>query len=1116
MSRAIDQWLKGLGFSKYLGLFAEHEIGLDVLPDLTDADFEKLGIPLGDRKRLLKAIASLSDWPEKRAAPEAPPALPPEAERRQLTVMFCDLVGSTALSGALDPEDYRDVMRAYQEASAAIVGRYDGYVAKYLGDGILAYFGFPQAHEDDAERAVRAGLAMVEAIGELTPRPDLSLQARIGIATGLVVVGDMIGEGVSEKRAVSGQTPNLAARLQALAEANAVVISASTRRLLGGLFEYQDLGAHRLKGIAEPAQAWRVVGERKSASRFEAVRAKTLTPFVGREQEVALLLDRWERAKEGEGQVVLLSGEAGIGKSRITQTLGERLVDEPHTRLRYQCSPYYSNSALHPSISQLEHAARFAPDDPPQHKLDKLEALLGQSTEAVQEVAPLFAALLSIPTGDRYPPLDMTPQRQMEQTLETLVDQLVGLAARQPVWFILEDAHWIDPSTLEMIELTVNRVQDSRVLLVITYRPEFTPPWSGHTHVTSLTLTRLGRRESATMVENVTGGKAVPSEILDQIVAKTDGVPLFVEELAKAVLESGLLEEEAERYVLSGSLPPLAIPASLQDSLMARLDRLSPIKEIAQMAAVIGREFSYDLLAAVSTASDKELADALAQLAEAELVFRRGVPPRATYTFKHALVRDVAYESLLRSKRQQFHGRIAEVLEEQFPEVSETQPELLANHFTEAGLAEQAIGYWQQAGQRAIERSANTEAVSHLTKGLALLETLPDTFQRDQQERTLQITLGVPLLATKGPGSPEVERAYSRARELCRQEEHAPELFPAIWGLWRCHVARARIRAARELGDEILSLAQRQQDPALLLQAHHAQWATLFDLGELGSALEHIEQGTALYNRQEHHTQAYLFGGHDLCVCGQGHAALALWSLGYPDQALDRACDGLTLAEELSHPVSLAHALRYALKVHLCRHEARPMQERAETLLALASEQKFAEYSGLGMFMRGWVQTQRGQNEAGVAAMRQGLAARSRGKAEESNLLAALAEALGNTGAAEEGLRLLSQALAVAADGGMAYWEAELHRLTGELLLCQSAGSRAEAEASYNQAIAIARRQQAKSLELRAATSLARLWQGQRKHAEARELLEPVYDWFTEGLDTPDLIEAKELLNALK
>jgi predicted ATPase/class 3 adenylate cyclase len=1118
LSRAIDQWLKGLGFSKYLGLFAEHEIGLDVLPDLTDADFEKLGIPLGDRKRLLKAIASLSDRPEERVAPEAPLTLSPEAERRQLTVMFCDLVGSTALSGALDPEDYRDVMRAYQEASAAIVGRYDGYVAKYLGDGILAYFGFPQAHEDDAERAVRAGLAMVEAIGELTPRPDLSLQARIGIATGLVVVGDMIGEGVSEKRAVSGESPNLAARLQALAEANAVVISASTRRLLGGLFEYQDLGAHRLKGIAEPAQAWRVVGERKAASRFEAVRAKTLTPFVGREQEVALLLDRWERAKEGEGQVVLLSGEAGIGKSRITQTLRERLVDEPHTRLRYQCSPYYTNSALHPSISQLEHAARFAPDDPPQHKLDKLEALLGQSIEAVQEVAPLFAALLSIPTGDRYPPLDMTPQRQMEQTLETLVDQLVGLAARQPVLFILEDAHWIDPSTLEMIELTVNRVQDSPVLLVITCRPEFTPPWSGHTHVTSLTLTRLGRRESATMVENVTGGKAAPAEILDQIVAKTDGVPLFVEELAKAVLESGLLEEEAERYVLSGSLPPLAIPASLQDSLMARLDRLSPIKEIAQMAAVIGREFSYELLAAVSTASDNELADALAQLAEAELVFRRGVPPRATYTFKHALVRDVAYESLLRSKRQQFHGRIAEVLEEQFPEVAETQPELLANHFTEAALIEQAVGYWHQAGQRAVARSANTEAIAHLTKGLELLDTLPGTAERSQRELTLQITLGVPLQATKGPGSPEAERAYSRARDLCRQAEHAPELFPAIWGLWRSHIARGNLRAGRELAEELLNLAQRQQDAALVLQAHHAQWATLLELGEFGSALEHIEQGIALYNRQEHHTQAFLFGGHDLCVCGQGHAALALWSLGFPDQALDRAGDGLTLAEELSHPVSLAHALRYALMVHLCRREALAMQEPAETLLALASEQNFADYSGLGMFMQGWAQTQRGQNEAGFAVMRQGLASRraTGRKREESNLIAVLAEALGKTGSAEEGLRSLNQALAVGADSGMAFWEAELHRLTGELLLCRSAGSRAEAEASYNQAIAVARRQQAKSLELRAATSLARLWQGQRKHAEARELLEPVYDWFTEGFDTPDLIAAKELLNALK
>jgi len=931
MSHAIDQWLKGLGFSKYLELFAEHEIGLDVLPDLTDADFEKLGIPLGDRKRLLKAIASLADRPEERAAPGTPTSLSPEAERRQLTVMFCDLVGSTALSGALDPEDYRDVMRAYQETSAAIVGRYDGYVAKYLGDGILAYFGFPQAHEDDAERALRAGLAMVEAIAELAPRPDLSLQARIGIATGLVVVGDMIGDGVSEKRAVSGETPNLAARLQALAEANAVVISTSTRRLLGGLFEYQDLGAHGLKGIAEPAQAWRVVGERKAASRFEAVRAKTLTSFVGREQEIALLLDRWERAKEGEGQVVLLSGEAGIGKSRVTQTLRERLVDEPHTRLRYQCSPYYTNSALYPSISQLEYAARFASDDPPQHKLDKLEALLGQSTEAVQEVAPLFAALLSIPTGDRYPPLDMTPQRQKEMTLETLVDQLVGLAARQPVLFILEDAHWIDPSTLEMIELTVNRVQDSRVLLVITYRPEFTPPWSGPTHVTSLTLTRLGRRLSATMVENVTGGKAVPAEMLDQIVAKTDGVPLFVEELAKAVLESGVLTEEAERYVISGSTPPLAIPASLQDSLMARLDRLSPIKEIAQMAAVIGREFSYELLAAVSIASDNELADALAQLAEAELVFRRGVPPRATYTFKHALVQDVAYESLLRSKRQQFHGRIAEVLEDQFPEVAETRPELLAYHFTEAGLTEPAVEYWLRAGQRAVERCAFAEAITHLTKGLELLDTLPDSPTRLRKEVAFRVVLGVPLITAKGPASQEVEHNYQRGRELCDQvgaghrlilpggpswgEEmldqvgETEQLFPMVWGLWLASMMRSEVRRACQLADQLLAVARGRTDTAMQLEAHHCQWTSRLLVGDLPAALEHSEQGMTLYRPDEHHALTHTYGGHDAGVCSRNVGGLALWLSGYPERARQWADEALVLARELQHP-----DMRYCLQ----------------------------------------------------------------------------------------------------------------------------------------------------------------------------------------------------------
>jgi len=1050
-----------------------------------------------------------------KAASEIPPPATPDAERRHLTVMFCDLVGSTALSERLDPEDLREVIHTYQECCAGVVARFGGFIARYMGDGLLVYFGYPQAHEDDAERAIRAGLGIVEAVGELRPRDDLTLQVRVGIATGLVVAGDHIGAGASEEMAVVGEAPNLAARLQGLAEPDTVVIAPSTYRLAGGLFVCDDLGPQHLKGITEPVPAYLVRQAGPAPSRFEATAERRLTPLVGREEEIGLLLKRWEQAKDGDGQVVLLSGEAGVGKSRILRSFREQLEDKLRNRVLYYCSPYHQNSAFYPAIDQLERVLRFEKHDGAAEKLIKLEAALGDLSLLVEKYAPPLASLLSLPVGDRYTSPPLGAEEMKKKILESMIAVFEAMASRDPVLMVIEDVHWIDPSTLELLNLLIEHLRSARVVLVVTYRPEFDSPWSGHAHVTGLMLNRLSRKESAAMVTRVAGGKALPEEILGEIVAKTDGVPLFVEELTTTVLESNLLKEVEDRYVLSGPLTPLAIPTSLQDSLMARLDRLAPVKEVVQLAAILGRTFNHELLAAVSPLKGGQLEDALSQLLNARLIYRHGLSPNVTYEFKHALVQDVAYQSLLKGSRLQFHKRVAHALEKHFPE---TEPELLAHHYTEAGLIEQAVGYWHQVGQRAVERSANTEAIAHLTKGLELLDTLPETAERSQRELTLQITLGVPLQVIKGPASSEVECAYSRACELCRQAKHAPELFPALWGLWRSSIARAKLHAARELAEELLNLAQHQQDAALVLQAHHALWATLIELGEFASALKHIEQGTALYNRQQHHTQANLFGGHDPCVCGQVHAAITLWLLGFPDQALDRARDGLTLAEELSHPVSLAHALCYALQLHLYRGETRAMQERAETLLALASEQNFEEYLALGTFVQGWAQTQFGKNEAGIAAMRQGLSARrATGRvAEEFNLISLLAEALGKTGSAEEGLRLLNQALTVAADTGIADWEAELHRLRGELLLCQSTGNRAKAEASYNQAIAVARRLQAKSLELRAATSLARLWQGQRKRVEARELLEPVYDWFTEGFDMPDLIEAKELLSALK
>ncbi|MFQ5974013.1 MAG: AAA family ATPase, partial [Alphaproteobacteria bacterium] len=676
----VEEWLERLGLGQYSVLFAENDIDFEVLSDLTEQDLEKLGVTLGHRKKLLRAIAQLSEGGRtgRAAAPEPARTDPADAERRQLTVMFCDLVGSTELSTTLDPEDFREVVKAYQEACAEVVARFEGHVAKSLGDGMLVYFGYPQAHEDDAERAAHAGLGIVEAVGALEPRPGLSLATRVGIATGPVVAGDLVGERVSEEDAVLGDVPNLAARLQELAEPNTAVLSDTTRRLAGGGFDYQDLGTRRLKGIAQPVQVWRAVSERAVESRFEA-RHGLLTEFVGREHETGLLVDRWERAKGGEGQVVLLSGEAGIGKSRIAQMLHRRLEGEPHTRLRYQCSPHHTNSALHPVIRQLEFAARFAPDDTAERRLDKLEALLGHATEGSAEVMPLFAALLSIPTDDRYPVLDTTSQQQKEKTLTAVTDQLVGLSAEEPVLFVFEDAHWIDPTTEELMELIVERVRDLPVLVVMTYRPEFSPPWQADSHVTALTLNRLTGRQSTAMVAAVTSGRALPAEVLDRIVVKSDGVPLFVEELTKSVLEADFLTEGADRYELTGSLPELAIPATVQDALTARLDRLATVKETAQIGAAIGREFSHELMAAVSPLPENELQGALDRLFQSGLIFRRGSPPNPTYIFKHALVQDAAYHSLLKNKRQEIHRNIAEALEERFPQTTETQPELLAH-----------------------------------------------------------------------------------------------------------------------------------------------------------------------------------------------------------------------------------------------------------------------------------------------------------------------------------------------------------------------------------------------------------------------------------------------------
>jgi TOMM system kinase/cyclase fusion protein len=1046
---------------------------------------------------------------------------PPEAERRQLTVLFCDLVDSTVLASQLDPEEWREVVRAYQDTCAKVIARYDGHIAQYLGDGLLVYFGYPLAHEDDAPRAVRAGLGMIEGLGPLNTRlaqeHGVQLAVRLGIHTGQVVVGE-VGGGTRQEQLALGETPNLTARLQGLAAPNTLVVSAATMQLLGGFFTYQSLGTSVVKGLAQPVEIYQVLHESMAHSRLEAAGSTGLTPLVGREQEVALLRERWTHVKDGMGQVVLLSGEAGIGKSRLVQVLKEQVAAEPQAWLTpCQCSPFRQNTALYPLIDLLERVVlRLDREESPQQKLSKLEGHLVQYGLPLAEAVPLYASLLSIPLTADYAPLHMSPEQQKQKTLQALLTTLLRIAARQPVFFVMEDLHWVDPSTLEFLSLLVDQGPTARILALFTFRPDFSPPWTGRSHLTPVTLLRLPRRQAAEMAGRVAHGKMLPAEVIEQVVDRTDGVPLFVEELTKMVLESGLLQEQEDGYALTGPLPPLAIPSTLHDSLMARLDRLATVKSLAQLGATLGREFSYALLHAVSPWDEETLRRGLQQLVQAEFVYQQGLPPQATYLFKHALIQEAAYQSLLKSTRQQYHQRVAQVLEARFPDTAETQPELLAHHYAEAGLLALALPYWQQAGQRALQRSAHMEAMHHLTRGIESLAAVPETAERTQHELVLQATLGSVLMATKGQGAPEVGQAYARARELCRQVGETPQLFPILFGLWRFYLVRAEYQTARELAEQCFSLAQRLDEAALLLQAHFALGVSLLWHGEVVPARAHLEQSIALYDPQEHRALAFR-AGIDLAVWCLSHAAQALWLLGYPDQALGRNHEALILAQELSHPPSQAAVLFYVAYIHCYRGEADAAQDRAKAAIALASEQGFPQWLTAGMMLRGWALAMQGQAEEGAAQIRQALAAwRAMGAGMAvSHWLVLLAEAYGHAGQTDEGLRLLAEAVVHVDSTREHKYAAEVYWLKGELLLQQTIPDEAQAEAYLHQALDIARHQQTKSLELRAATSLARLWQQQGKRAKAHALLAPIYGWFTEGFDTADLQEAKVLLDAL-
>jgi class 3 adenylate cyclase/tetratricopeptide (TPR) repeat protein len=1119
----VGGWLRNLGLGRYEPTFIENAIDSDVLPELTEGDLEKLGMPLGDRKRLIKAIRTMladssSAFITSGAGEDVQSGQPRvgAAERRHLTVMICDLVGSTALSSRLDPEDMGAVMDAYHAVCARIVQDYDGFIGDFRGDGILAYFGYPRAHEDDAERTVRAALDIIAAVARLETHAAEPLAVRIGIATGLVVVGDLRGEGALWEHALVGDTPNLAARLQALAEPGTVVVAASTRRLLGDLFHLRDLGRHEVKGIAEPVAAWAVEGVSDSESRFEAVRTTGLTDLIGREDELHFLLERQRLAWKGEGQIVLISGEAGIGKSRLAAALAERIASEPHTRLRYQCSPYDTHSALRPFIAQLERAAGFKADDTSEQRLDKLEAILAVEASRVQAVAPLFAALLSIPFGERYPPLALSPTQQRRRTLAALLDQFEGLARQQPILLLFEDAHWADATSLELFDLTVERVRQLPVLALFTFRPEFEPPWVDLPNVGTLALGRLDRDDVASMVARVTGGRMLPAEVMKQIVAKTDGNPLFVEELTKTVLEAGILVEDADGYRLDGPLPPLAIPETLQDSLMARLDRLASVREIAQIGAAIGREFSYSLVHALVAREESALKHALAQLEQAELVFRRGEPPDAVYSFKHALVRDAAHESLLKSRRQQLHGQIARALEQRFADTVATQPEIVAQHFTEAGLVEAAIDYWLKAGHLALSRSANAEAVKHLKQGIELTRSLAPSPERVRKELDFYLALGPAVAATEGYATPETLRVFSHARDLLGEGGTLTEQMTVLWGVYLAHAMRAEYTAAREVAQQCMALAAEHKHPGISALAYRFMGQTLWSVGAFIDARVHLERALDLCAANPETITSYRRFGADDQVTALSSLSRTLWILGSPQRAAALAAQALARARSMGLAFTTAWALDGEALLGALGADLQRAAVHADEAMAHSIEHSLADYEQRARFIQGALLAQSGDPQHGIELMNSAIvvAERTAARNRRTLYLGHLASAHASLGQPEVGLDLLHEAIQTAEMTSERFFEAELYRLRGEMLL--SLGKKGQAEAALRRALTIAQQQQARWWELRAATSLAKYWHDEGKYLEACSLLQPIYSWFVEGSDTIDMKDAKALLDELR
>lgn len=1046
-----------------------------------------------------------------RSATELIAAERPQPERRQLTVLFCDLVESTALATRIDPEELRDVIREFQSVCTAVIRRYAGTVSRYMGDGILALFGYPRAHEDDAERAVRSGLDIIAAVGRMPAPEGDRLGVRIGIATGLVVAGDLIGEGASEEDAIVGETPSLAARVQTLAEANTVVIAASTRAILRERFDCVDLGTHDLKGFGAPIRAWRVLAARSAGSRFEAARRVGVSALVDRDEPMRWLLRLWRDAQQGHGRVALIAGDAGIGKSRMVEALRERVVGAAPAVLRYQCSPFFSNTALYPLIEQMQAAAGIGGEDTAETKLAKLSAWLEQGPQS-GEGAALLGALLSIP-ADTAPLLAaMSAERRKQLTFDQLFALMQCTAAERTALIVFEDVHWLDPTTREFLGMLIERVRAARALVVLTYRPEFLPPWDDQAHVERRQLTNLAPEYALELTRQV-AAERLPESVIEKVVDKTDGVPLFVEELTRAVLGSDLVTAFGDRYTPNASLPAHFIPSTLHDSLMERLDQLGPAKLTAQVAGAIGRKFTSELLEAVAPPTVPDVRAGLRDLENAGLIHAEADASGSGYAFKHVLVQEVAYQSMLRSRRYELHLRIAEALESRFPQTARDAPELVAHHWTEAGVPERSTERWLAAGLRASERSEHREAIAHLRKGLALVPRLADERLRRSRELELLLALGPVLITTEGGGAPEVGALYARTLELCAGMPDSAAHVAAYWGSWR---ASMDLRTGRERADRMLALAAALGEPALRLQGHHCQWATLYMIGALQECCRHIELGLELYQPDRHRAHAALYGGHDAKVCALGERALARWMLGRPGEALADVQASLGWARELNHVGSRAHAMDYALVLHTFMRDVDAVAACAEELVAYASEQHLRDHRAKAMFFRGWARAMRADPEAGSGEMQAGLAAlEGVGTPEDISLYyEMLAEAYAQAGRIGDALRAIDDAFAQTERYGILFWNAELYRRRGELLVA-SKGPRESAGECFRNALECARRQGAPALELRSAVSLARWHADQGERAAAAAILQPLCARFVH-LDTPDAAQARAILASLR